>query len=96
VPDARVGVIHFPFGPRVRRCSSPSPVLQGELVQSNIWKPGPASARERNQSGEVLVERLDSALGHVAEYRCPDSGEGVLTSRRSMRRTRERWPAPEQ
>src|SRR5438128_585362 len=44
----------------------PSARLQGEFVQSNIWKPGPASARESNQSGEVLVERLDSALGHVA------------------------------
>src|SRR5881397_3179767 len=45
----------------------PSPVLQGEILQSNIWKPGPASARERNQFGEVLVQRLDSALGHEAE-----------------------------
>jgi hypothetical protein len=51
----------------------PSPVLQGEILQSNIWKPGPASARERNQFGEVLVQRLDSALGHEAEYCFPDS-----------------------
>ena len=66
-------------------------MLQGEFLQSNIWKPGPTSARERNQSREVLVERLDSALGHVAEYRRPDGREGALdeVSRRASEERRD-------
>ena len=68
MPEAGVGVVHFPFGPLL-----PAPVSQGEFFRSDVWKPGPASARERNQFGEVLVQRLDSALGHEAEYCFPDS-----------------------